>query len=232
MTLGTGSSLLLNIGSALPEEDVDALTSLAWVNEGQPTYALEGIISYSAATINWLRDQLGIISSPSETEEMAESLDENGGVYLVPAFAGLSAPYWSSSARAAIIGMSAHTDKRHIARAALESIAYQIRDVLDDLRKGTGLELSSISADGGAIQNEFLMQFLADLLGISVRAADAPEYSALGAARFGALGVGLYASPEEMPERTAEGKKYHPKAEESVMNRYYEGWKEAVGRVL
>jgi glycerol kinase len=232
VTLGTGSSLLLNIGAKPPEESGDALTSLAWVRERQPTYALEGIINYAGGTINWLRDQLRIIDSPAETEAMALSVEDNGGVYLVPAFVGLSAPYWNSSAKAGIIGMSAHSDRRHVARAALESIAYQIRDVLEDLHNGTGVELQSISADGGAIQNTFLMQFMADLLRIPVRSAEAPEYSALGAARFGALGLGRGKLADSVDKPPACGKTYLPQAEVNVVNRYYNEWKEAVRRVL
>ena len=133
-TFGTGTSVMLNIGDKFRLSEKGAVTALAWVWQGKPTYAYEGIINFSAATIEWLKNQLGLIQNASEVEALATSVADNGGVYLVPAFAGLSAPYWSPDARAAIIGMTAHTRKEHIVRAALESIAYQIRDVLDMMR--------------------------------------------------------------------------------------------------
>src|SRR5205085_2375164 len=152
-------SMLLNIGGKFRASKPGAVTALAWVHRGQPTYALEGIINYSAATIEWLKNQLGLIRDFSEVEQLATRIADNGGVYLVPAFAGLSAPYWSPDARAAILGMTAHTRKEHIVRAALESIAYQIRDVLDAMRADSGTKVRHLHADGGPTRNRFLMQF-------------------------------------------------------------------------
>src|SRR5205823_7272013 len=145
----------------------------------------EGIINYSAATIAWHRDQLALIQSAEETEPAARSIPDNGGVYLVPAFAGLGAPHWSPSARAAIVGMSSHTNRNHIIRAALESIAYQLRDVLEMMKNRDGDGFSSIHADGGATRNAFLMQFIADIIGLEVTAAQIPDCSPLGAALAG-----------------------------------------------
>src|SRR6185295_15249128 len=157
-------------------------------------YSFEGIINYSAATIAWLKDQLGLIQSAEETESAACAIADNGGVYLVPAFAGLSAPHWSPGARAAIVGMSAHTNRNHIIRAALESIAYQIRDVLDVMRDRASVELRTINADGGATRNRFLMQFIADITGLEVNAAQVAECSPLGAAMAGMIGMKLHDS--------------------------------------
>ena len=156
-TFGTGTSLLLNVGHQRPKSTGGAVEALAWVWQGSPTYALEGIINYSSATLVWLRDQLQLIQDPAECEALAKSVDDNGGVFLVPAFAGLSAPHWKTDARAALVGLSAHSNKAHVARAALESISYQIRDVLDMMRANSGVNPRSLFADGGPTQNDFLI---------------------------------------------------------------------------
>src|SRR5690606_16774019 len=149
VTLGTGSSVLLNVGQRLAAAaGGGAVSTIAWTHRGTTTYCLEGIITYAAATLNWLRDQLGLIQSPAESEQIAARVGGNGGVYLVPAFAGLSAPYWAPGARGAIVGMTAHTGREHIVRAALESIAYQVVDVLAMMRQQGGVELGTICADG------------------------------------------------------------------------------------
>src|SRR6185295_13990679 len=148
-------------------------------------YSFEGIINYSAATIAWLKDQLGLIQSAEETESAACAIADNGGVYLVPAFAGLSAPHWSPGARAAIVGMSAHTNRNHVIRAALESIAYQLKDVLCAMQQNGGVKLRTIHADGGATRNRFLMQFIADMTGLEVSVAQMPDCSPLGTALAG-----------------------------------------------
>ena len=170
---------------------------------GRPTYAMEGIINYSAATVEWLKDQLGLILNAAESEALAQSVADTGGVYFVPAFAGLEAPYWKADARAAILGMTAHTTKAHIVRAALESIAYQIRDVLEMMRAGTGVRPMAILADGGATANQFLMQIVADICGLEVVASNMAELSALGAARCGLLGAGLLSSMDELADPPA-----------------------------
>ena len=181
VTFGTGSSLLVNIGSERKLTESDTLTTLAWVLDGQPTYALEGVISYSAATIEWLKNQLELISDVSEVEMLAKSVRDNGGVYLVPAFAGLSAPHWNPEARAAIVGMSSHSTKAHVVRAALASIAYQLCDILQMIRTDCGIVLKRINADGGATRNNLLMQFVADTTRVELHRSQVAESSALGA---------------------------------------------------
>jgi glycerol kinase len=232
VTFGSGSSVLLNVGSTLPRTVTGSVTTLAWVHLGEPTYAAEGIITSSASTVTWLRDQLGLIASAAETEAMARAIESNGGVYLVPAFSGLGAPYWAKAARAAIIGLSAHSDRRHIVRAALESIAYQLRDVLDSMRKDTGVVLQRLHGDGGATGNAFLMQFCADVTGVELRVANNPHLSALGAAWMGALGLGLHddlASLLQLPQsETVFRLSANPQAVETLVK----GWHSAVDQVL
>jgi len=231
-TFGTGTSVLLNVGEHFDPPEHGAVAALAWVLAGQSTYALEGLINYSSATVAWLKDQLGLIDDVAEVEALARSVPDNGGVYLVPAFSGLSAPYWSPAARAAILGMTAHSRREHVARAALESIAYQIRDVLDMMRAIGGVRLSAIFADGGPTRNEFLMQFTADLAGVEVEAADAPESSALGAALAGMLGVGACHSLAELAELPRQSRRFSPRMPTDEVNRNYDGWQAAVRRVL
>jgi glycerol kinase len=156
-TFGTGTSILLNIGGQPRISKRGAVTALAWVWQGKPTYAFKGIINFSAATIEWVKNQLGLIQNAGEVEKIATGIKENGGVYLVPAFAGLSAPWWSPEARAAILGMTGFTRKEHIVRAAQEAIAYQIRDVLDMMRADSKIKLRSLHADGGPTRNKFIM---------------------------------------------------------------------------
>ena len=176
-----------------PSLTTGTVATVAWVIDGRPTYCLEGIISYSAATIQWLRNQLQMINSSEETQALAESVESNAGVYLVPAFAGLSAPYWSADARAAIVGMTAHATRAHVVRAALESIAYQVRDVLEMMREQTGVTTRLIHADGGATSNGFLMQFTADIIDAEVRTSMVAESSPLGAVMGGAIGANVSA---------------------------------------
>jgi glycerol kinase len=231
-TFGTGTSVLLNIGGEfeLPAEGL--VCALAWVIGGQPTYALEGIINYSAATVAWLQHQLGLIHDAAETEALARAVEDNGGVYLVPAFAGLSAPYWSPDARAAIVGMTAHTRREHVVRAALESIAYQLRDVLELMKSGAAISLQSIHADGGPTANGFLMQFVADLCGLELRVANVPESSAWGAASAGLLGLGVHKSMETLAALPRAWSIYRPQMPPERARRLLEGWQSAVERVL
>ena len=157
------------------------MTALGWVLQGKPTYAFEGIINFTGATIAWMRDQMQLIANPAETETLARSVSDSDGVYFIPAFVGLSAPYWRADARAAILGMTPSTTRAHIVRAALESIGYIVTDVLKAMGEDAGVSLSIVHADGGATRNAFLMQFVADLTQLKVRAAQTPELSALGA---------------------------------------------------
>jgi glycerol kinase len=232
VTFGSGSSVLLNVGSDMPASNRGAVASLAWVHGGKATYAAEGIITSSASTVVWLRDQLGLIAKSEETESMARALPDNGGVYLVPAFSGLGAPYWEQKARAAIVGLSSHSDRRHLARAALESIGYQLRDVLDEMRKGCPVPLKRLQGDGGATRNSFLMQFCADLAGVDLRVADSPHLSPLGAAWMGLLGLGVHADLKALlalpqPEATYPASMPATQAAELLA-----GWHRAVNQVL
>jgi len=231
-TFGTGTSVLLNIGDTLRLSEQGAVTALAWVWQGRPTYALEGLINYSAATIEWLKNQVGLIQSAAEVEAQAASVADNGGVYLVPAFAGLSAPYWSPNARAAIVGMTAFTKKEHIVRAALESIAYQVRDVLDIMRADAAVAVQSLRADGGPTRNHFLMQFTADLTGMELNVSEVAESSAWGAAMSGLLGLGLCESLDDLAALPRETRVFRPQMDAARVKQLYDGWLAAVRRVL
>jgi glycerol kinase len=231
-TFGTGTSVLLNIGDRLRVAEKGAVTALAWVWQGKPTYAFEGLINFSAATIEWLKNQLGLIRDASEVEALASRVADNGGVYLVPAFAGLSAPYWSPDARAAIVGMTAFTKREHIVRAAQEAIAYQIRDVLDMMRGDAKVTLKKLNADGGPTRNRFLMQFTADLTGTELQVSEVAESSAWGAAMNGLIGLGLCKSLDEVSALPLESKSFKPQMKSELVQKNYEGWRQAVKRVL
>jgi glycerol kinase len=231
-TFGTGTSVLLNVGGKFRSSKRGAVTALAWVWRGQPIYAFEGIINFSAATIEWLKNQLGLIQSANEVEKIATSIADNGGVYLVPAFAGLSAPHWSPDARAAILGMTGFTKKAHIVRAAQEAIAYQIRDVLDMMRADAKIKLQMLHADGGSTRNGFLMQFTADITGIELKVSEVAESSAWGAAMMGLLGLGIYKSPAELARLPRATKTFRPQMNSKLVEKNYDGWQQAVKRVL
>jgi glycerol kinase len=231
-TLGTGSSVLLNIGPELKSAGEGGCSTIAWTHQGKPTYSFEGIISYAAATISWLKDQLGLITDFQETESAACAIADNAGVYLVPAFAGLSAPYWSPKALAAIVGMTLHTNRNHVIRAALESIAYQLRDVLDMMKSSAGSQLKTINADGGTTRNRFLMQFIADITGLEVTAAQMPDCSPLGAALAGMLGMNTAKSFDDLLKLPREVVTYRPTMPPARATELYLGWKRAVRQVL
>lgn len=230
-TFGTGTSVLLNIGAKLRVSEKGAVTALAWVYQGKPTYAFEGLINFSAATIEWLKNQLELIDNANEVERLALSVKDNGGVYLVPAFAGLSAPYWAPEARAAIVGMTGHTRKEHIVRAALEAIAYQIRDVLEMMRADGRVKLRNLQADGGPTRNKFLMQFTADITRTELDVAEVAESSAWGAALLGLLGLGII-EWNQLTKVARVQKRFRPKMTEADAQRLYRGWQDAVQRVL
>jgi glycerol kinase len=231
-TFGTGTSVLLNIGNEFKASGQGAVTALAWVWQGRPTYAFEGLINFSAATISWLKNQLGLIRDAADAEGLARAVPDNGGVYLVPAFAGLGAPYWSTQARAAITGMSAHTQREHIVRAALEAIAYQIRDVLEMMRADGGVTLKRLHADGGPTRNAFLMQFTADLTGVELSVSEVAESSAWGAAMNGMLGLGWCRNMEELAALPRDAQGYVPRMPAGQAKQLHDGWLAAVRRVL
>ena len=232
MTLGSGSSILLNIGSQSRAAGEGAVTTIAWTHLAKPTYSFEGIINYAAGTIAWLKDQLGLIRTAEETEGLCNEVADNGGVYLVPAFAGLSAPHWAPEARGAIVGMTAHSDRRHIVRAAVESVAYQVSDVLQMMQQRGGVNLSTVCADGGAIRNRFLMQFIADMTRLEIIAAPVAECSPLGAAFLGGLGIGLYSSLEEISRLPNNGETFHSTMPTERASRFRSGWHRAIKQVL
>jgi len=231
-TFGTGTSVLLNIGEKCRFSSKGAVTALAWVWQGKPTYAFEGIINYSAATIEWLKNQLGLIQGAGEVEKLATSVADNGGVYLVPAFAGLSAPYWSPEARAAVLGMTAYTERAHVVRAAQEAIAYQIRDVLDMMRADARVKLQSLHADGGPTRNKFLMQFTADLTRTEIKVAKVAESSAWGAAMNGLLGMGICKSLADLEKLPRPQTRFCARMSLAETKRLHSGWQTAVKRVL
>ena len=231
-TFGTGTSVLVNVGHESRMQLQGAVLALAWVLNGKPTYALEGIVNYSSATIAWLRDQLGLLDDASKSESIAQQVNNNGGVYLVPAFAGLSAPHWRPDARAAILGMSGHTTKAHIVRAALESISYQIRDVMEMISSEANLRLSAVCADGGPTQNSFLMQLTSDVTQLEWCVSEIAESSALGAALAGMLQLGIHDSTTSLAILPRRDRRYAPQMSSSEADTLHDGWKEAVRRVL
>jgi len=232
VTFGTGSSILLNIGREKRLSNSGTVTALAWVMDGSPTYAFEGIINFTGATITWLRDQMQLIKNVSETETLALSVPDNGGVYFVPAFVGLSAPYWRSDVKAAILGMTPSTTKAHIVRAALESIGYIVTDVITAMSKDAGVELTTVHGDGGAVSNSFLMQFVSDLNQNTLLASQLPELSALGAVFCGALGLNIYQTRADLEKLPAEYTKFTPLLDVETSNNLLENWHTAVQQIL
>lgn len=232
VTFGTGTSVLLTLGERLKRSNDGVAAALAWQMKGQPTYALEGIVISSTATLTWLRDQLGFVRDVGEIEKLAEAVADNSGVYLVPAFSGLGLPHWNPTARASISGLSSHSDRRHVARASLESIAYQIRDVLDTLRAEAGVALSEIHADGGPTANRLLMQFTADITRTTLRVSAMAHGSALGAAWAGFLGAGVFHSARDLTSVSRDEMVYQPKMPAEEADRLHAGWNRAVRMVL
>lgn len=227
-TYGTGSSVMLNTGESRLHSDT-LVTSLAWQLNGKPSYVLEGNINYTGAAITWLKDNLQLIESAKEISPLAQEVRDNGGVYLVPAFSGLGAPYWSSNAQAMLCGMSRTTTKAHIARAAEECIAYQITDIVNEARLA-GVHLNQFRADGGPTKDSFLMQFQADQLQMPVLASTTEELSGAGAAFVAGLKIGLYLQQDiEMAYNAAE---YKPQKSQEETQKLYIGWKNAVKTVL
>jgi len=224
VTFGTGSSILLNIGDTPQIMEKGIVTTIAWVINNHPTYALEGITNFTGATVQWLRDQLGIIESADETEKLARSIEDNGGVYLVPAFVGLGTPYWRSDARAAILA--------HVVRAGLESIAYIIHDVLEHLESESGIELTEVFADGGATRNQFLMQFTSDITQMRLTVSETPELSALGAVFAGMLGMVLVSSVDDLHKLPRKCRSFTPQLEDVKRQEWLKGWRQAVRKTL
>lgn len=230
-TYGTGCFMLLNTGSEKVASKNNLLTTVAWKIAGEPVqYALEGSVFIAGAAIQWLRDGLKIISSAVETEAMASSISDNGGVYFVPAFVGLGAPHWDQYARGTIVGLTRGSTREHIVRAALESIAYQTRDVLECMREDSKIDLKELRVDGGAVQNDFLMQFQADLLGIPVVRPSNTETTAAGAAFLAGLAVGFWPGVDEIARLWERERTFEPQMKASERDTLIEGWSRALER--
>jgi len=222
-TLGTGCSILMNIGSKPLQSNNGMVTTVCWSTEGRIDYALEGVIVSCGATIEWLKNELNLFTDSKETEAMANAVADNGGVYLIPAFSGLGSPHWQMERRASISGMSFATTKNHIVRAALESIPYQIKGVVTAMEKDAGLQLKELNTDGGMTANQFVMQFITDLLNKQVACAGMADVSALGAACLAGLKTGVYKSVEQLAQLNTDKKIFHP-AGNSKIGSYYKEW--------
>jgi glycerol kinase len=230
-TYGTGCFMLLNTGETAVRSQNGLLTTIGWQTAGGPViYALEGSVFIAGAAVQWLRDGLGIIRRSSEVEELASTVADNGGVYLVPAFVGLGAPYWDPYARGTIAGLTRGSTAGHIARATLESIAYQTRDVVEAMTADSGLALAGLRADGGAAQNRLLMQFQADILGAPVEVPTITETTALGAAYLAGLAVGFWSDLEALRLKWSVARRFEPTMPAERREGLYADWKRAVGR--
>lgn len=231
-TYGTGCFLLMNTGEQLCRSENGLLTTIAIGLNGRVQYALEGSVFVGGAVIQWVRDELRFISESRDAEYYASKVPDTGGVYLVPAFTGLGAPYWDMYARGALVGLTRGTNRDHIIRAAQESIAYQSWDLVDAMEKDTGIPLSALNADGGASRDKFLMQFQADILNKPVRRPVIRETTALGAALLAGLATGVWSSQEEVKSRMKTDSLYEPAMDEAKRQRLLRGWHKAVGRSL
>jgi glycerol kinase len=232
-TFGTGCFMLMNTGTRPVPSTAGLVTTVAYRLGGGPVhYALEGSIAIAGALVQWLRDNLGLIRSSAEIEALARSVPDNGDVYVVPAFSGLFAPYWKESARGAIVGLTRFANRGHLARASLEAVAYQTRDVLEAMEKDSRIKIKELRVDGGMVANELLMQFQADLLGVPVVRPRVTETTALGAAYAAGLAVGYWSSREELERNWGVEKRWTSAMRDDERARLYRGWKRAVTRSL
>jgi glycerol kinase len=229
-TYGTGGFVLLNTGEAPVASRHGLVTTIAWRIGPTTTYALEGSIFIAGAALQWLRDGLGVIRTAAESETLARSVGDTGGVYFVPAFVGLGAPYWDMYARGTVVGLTRGTTAAHLARAALEAIAYQSRDVLEAMAADAGFSARQLRVDGGAAANDFLCQFQADILGIPVLRPAVVETTALGAACLAGLGAGLWTSLDALAGRATIARTFVPMMTPAARAERYEGWRRAVER--
>lgn len=231
-TYGTGCFMLMNTGEKAVTSKKGLLTTIAWGVDDKVEYALEGSIFIAGAAIQWLRDELRMIKKAEDSEEYATAVEDTNGVYMVPAFVGLGAPYWDQYARGTIVGLTRGAKKEHIIRATLESLAYQTYDVLKAMEEDSGITLKALKVDGGACANNFLMQFQADILGVQVDRPEVIETTALGAAYLAGLAVGYWKNKEEICENWAISKGFEPNMEDEKREKLLEGWHEAVNRSL
>lgn len=231
-TYGTGCFMLMNTGEKAVTSESGLLTTIAWGVDGKVEYALEGSIFIAGAVVQWLRDELRILYNAAQSEELATKVEDNNGVYLVPAFVGLGAPYWDMYARGTIVGLTRGAKREHIVRAALESICYQTRDVLEAMQKDSGITLKSLKVDGGAVANNFLMQFQSDILGVPVDRPKVIETTALGAAYLAGLAVGYWKDKDDIASKWQIDRTFKPEMGEDIKENLYKGWKKAVERAL
>jgi len=232
-TYGTGNFMLLNTGNEKVPSKNGLLTTVCYKIGDQPTvYALEGSIAVTGSLVQWVRDNLGLISTAPEIEVLAKGVEDNGGAYFVPAFSGLFAPYWRSDARGAIVGLTRYVNKGHIARAVLESVAFQTREVLDAMNADSGVDLTALKVDGGMVVNETLMQFQADILGVPVIRPVVAETTALGAAYAAGLAVGFWATEDDIRTNWAEDKRWEPKMDVADREKAFAQWKKAVTKTF
>lgn len=227
-TYGTGCFMLMNTGEKAVKSENGLLTTLAYGIDGKVNYALEGSIFVAGSAIQWLRDGMRMIQSAPQSEEYATNVTDADGVYVVPAFVGLGTPYWDSEARGAVFGLTRGTQKEHFIRATLESLAYQTRDVLDAMEKDSKIEVKTLRVDGGAVKNDFLMQFQSDILDVPVERPEINETTALGAAYLAGLAVGYWKSKDEIRDRWNLEKQFDPKMDETKRDDLYKGWQTAV----
>jgi glycerol kinase len=232
-TYGTGCFMLLNTGTKPVQSTNGLMTTAGYKIGDQPAvYALEGSIAITGALVQWLRDNLGMIQKSADIEALAKTVEDNGGIYFVPAFSGLFAPYWKSSARGAIVGMTRYTNKGHIARAALEATAFQTREVLDAMNKDSGVPLTALKVDGGLVYDELLMQFQADILGVPIIRPMVAETTALGAAYAAGLAVAFWKEVEDLRANWGKDKEWDPKMDAETRDKQYKGWLKAVTRTF
>ncbi|WP_020662584.1 glycerol kinase GlpK [Amycolatopsis benzoatilytica] len=232
-TYGTGNFVLLNTGTEKVLSENGLLTTVCYkIGSNDTVYALEGSVAVTGSLVQWLRDNLGLISSAAEVEEFARTVEDNGGAYFVPAFSGLFAPYWRSDARGAIVGLTRFVNKGHLARAVLEATAFQSREVIDAMNADSGVPLKSLKVDGGMVVNELLMQFQADILGVPVIRPVVNETTALGAAYAAGLAVGFWSSEDDIRKNWAQDKQWDPAMDESRREKEYRNWKKAVTKTF
>jgi glycerol kinase len=232
-TYGTGNFMLLNTGSQPVRSSSGLLTTVAYqLGDDAPVYALEGSIAVTGSAVQWLRDQLGVIRDAAESEALAASVADSGGVYFVPAFSGLFAPYWRSDARGAIVGLTRYNTRAHLARATLEAICYQSRDVADAMAADSGVALDVLKVDGGVTANSLAMQIQADVLGVPVSKPVVAETTVLGAAYAAGLAVGFWNSTDELRANWREAARWQPRWDGEQRDRGYAGWRKAVERTL
>ncbi len=231
-TYGTGCFMLMNTGSQLYDSKNGLLTTIAWGLDGEVTYALEGSIFVAGSAIQWLRDGLKILESAQDSEYYAGKVEDSEGVYVVPAFVGLGAPYWDMKARGAIFGLTRGTSKNHIIRATLESLAYQTKDILDAMQSDSGIRLNSLKVDGGAVANNLLMQFQSDILNVPVYRPEVVETTALGAAYLAGLAVKFWDNKEDLKKNWQLNRNFEPHMDEAQREELYIGWLKAVRRTM